>query len=346
MSKSSLLDGLDRFSERKDVKQTLLDIAESTASLNESLSYSSPDYDSLVVFSHAPSENTAVPVGTTDAYDTSRLRHLFREENISNRRVLLKGTSLGAALSSPKNAGYAASQINHETPQMTYSERLVHDDIVVGAIQHSFTPQRENGFIENLPEEGEMTKFSKEHRRDIAHTAAAVALLQTLSKEYGSLGLSLEYKDPIVPNSFVVRWDIEGSTHMAQGAQMRAFDAYQNQAHIFMRRLAGEYKKRYQIDQYGIDKIYDDQGDGAYIILPLPPSHNPYDGQVLADYQHYSADPFIEAVQSGLETIGSQFATDLLPKVQVSGSFGYVEPNGIGRLKSSAMFELASQKKK
>lgn len=346
MNESSLLDGLDRFSERKDVKQTLLDITEATAGLNESLSYSSGDYDSLVVFSHDPTTNTALPISTTDAYNTNRMRHAFRDTNITNRRVLLKGTALGAALRSPADAGYAASKINHEAPQMVYSERLVHEGTVVGAIQHSFTPEYENGFIETLPEEGEMTKFSHEHRRDIAHAAAAVALLQSLGKEYGPLGLSLEYEDPIVPNSFVVRWDIEGSTRMAQGSQMRALDAYQNQAHMFIRRLAEDYKKRYHIDQYGIDTIYDDQGDGAYVILPLPASHNPYDTQVLADYQQYNAKPFIETVQSGLETIGSQFATDLHPKVHVSGSFGYVEPNGIGRLKSTTMFELSSQKKK
>ncbi len=346
MSESSVLGGFERFSKRKDVEKALADIADTTAGLNESLSYATPDYDSLVVFSHVSGEDAALPLSTTDAYDALRHRHFFRESTIKNRRVVLRGTSLGAALADPRAAGFAGSQINTESPQMVYTEQLEYDGAVVGAIQHSFTPVEEDGYIEHLPDEHEMTGLSKLHRQEIAKTAALVALLQSFGKELGPLGTSLEYDDPIAPTAFIVRWDIEGSTQHAHGRNMQALDAFQNQAHLFLRRLTNDYQTRYQQHQYGIEQVYSDQGDGAYLVLPLPKSHNPYETQVLKDYHKYSAVPFMQQVKTGLEAIGTHYLADLAPRVQVSGDFGYVEENGFGRLKSTTMFKLASQKKK
>jgi len=346
MSESSLSGGLDRFSKRKDVEKTLADIADSTAGLNESLSYSSDEYDSLVVFSHVPGESAAVPVSTTDAYDSTHDRHRFRDDAVTNRRVVLRGTSLGLALADETNAGYAASQINHSVPQMVYTERLVHEGSVVGAIQHSFTPTFGRKHIENLPISTEIEALTQQNRKEVAQVAARVALLQSLGKDHGPLGLSLEYEDPIAPNSFIVRWDIEDSRNLARSSRMPALDAFENQTHLFLRGLTETYKKRYLVDEYGIDKIYDDQGDGAYLVLPLPTSYNPYDPRVLADYYRYSAAPFIETVHHGLATIGANYLSDLAPRVQVSGEFGYFEKNGIGRLKSSTMYSLSAQKKK
>lgn len=344
MDTSSLLGGLDRFSKRKDVESTLADIAESTASLNESLSYTTNEYDGHVIFSHAPGEPVALPLATVDAYETDRFRHAFRDEHIAGRRLLLKGTTLGKALANPSEAQYGVSAIETEMPQMVYTERLIHEDAVVGAVQYSFTPVEKGGYLENIPDEDIVARLTHQARKDLGHLAARIAHLQSTGKEYGPLGLAMEYDTPVAPNAYVVRWDIKDSTTMVRN-NYKALDAFANHAHIFLHRLGEDYQKRYRTDQFGIEKVYDNQGDGAYIILPLPSSHNPYDTQVLSDYHTYDAAPFLNDARAGLEAISAQYFPDIRPSVLVSGDFGYVEENGIQRLKSKTMYELSGQKK-
>ena len=62
MSTSSLSGGFERFSARADVMDAVDTINSGIASLNEDLSYSSPDYDSAVVFSHEPGSPIAAPI--------------------------------------------------------------------------------------------------------------------------------------------------------------------------------------------------------------------------------------------------------------------------------------------
>jgi len=348
MDTSSLSGGLERFSKRKDVNKTLTDIADTTATFNMALSDTSNEYDSLVVFSHTEGAATAVPVATLEASDTNWYRHNFRKDNIDGRRVVLAGTALGKALAHEKHAGYANSAINPSATQMVFTERLIHEGRVVGAVQESFTPVRENGYLENLPGDRELHALSEEYREVLARTAAKVALLQSMSEGSGSLGLLLEREDPIAPDAFIVRTDVDGSRRLARGYQRRAYEAYQNQSQIFLRRLAEKYQERYLIDQYGVKTAYSDQGDGAYLILPLPGGYNPYDIHTLNSYHHYTATPFMNNVRAGLTIIGNRYLGDLTPEptVQVSGAFGNIEENGVGRFVSTTMYELAEQKTK
>ena len=348
MSTPSRLGGFERFSERKDVTTTLTSISDSFAGLSEDLGDISPDYDSSLVFSYTDGSAVANPLATIESTHSLWYRHRFRKENIENSLVTLSGTRLGQVLRNPKETGYGISEINNDMPQIVYTERLIHDDELVGAIQHSFTPSSNDGAISFLPDNADMELITGDHSESLEQTAARVALLQSMGKKLGSLGLLLEQEQAIAPDATIIRVDGVDSRHYMLSSQQAAYDAYQNQSQVFLDELINDYEQRYLYDQYGIKAGYSDQGDGAYIILPLPEAYNPYNPHVLKYYKQYSVDPFIEDMRQGLDAIALQYKNDLvpLPRVHISSGFGNISVNGKGRLISPVMTALALNKQK
>lgn len=343
ISSESLPLGTERFSTNKEVIKSLATINDAAAMLSEDMQSLTKEYDGLVAYSYVPGEYIAVPVGHADADNVDPRRHDFRNENILNRAVLLRNTGLSHILNDPKHPFMHQSEINQESPQMTYTRPLIHDDAQVGAIQHSFTPENNKTYLENLPEEQALAAVWNRNQAETSAIAAEVAHLQLLSRELGSLAACLEYEDPVAPNAFIIRWDIEGSKRVAASEQRRLLKAYINQAHRRIRSIANEYHGEYGDQQFAVEQVYDDQGDGANIILPIPRKWDTYNKSVLDSYRHYTADPFMHEVTQALETMGAQYQ-DLAPTVRVDGAFGYFEPNSIGRFISSEMFRLGAQK--
>ncbi len=344
MHTPALVSGLARFSAAPEVQDSLGVIKGELAVINEELSYLSSDYDSTVAFSRTPGETVAFPVGHSNAHNVSPSRLRFRDTSVLRRAVLLPHTSLKQVLDNPRHPRFTQSSINDEGPQIIYTLPLSHDGEQVGALQHSFTPVELDGAIEQLPDEQALLTLFTENQKSIATIASQTAYLQTLSKNYGSLGAALEYDDPIAPNAFIARWDIEGSKRLAIDERRRALTAYLNQAHFSIRALIRARTEEYATTQFSHEHIYDDQGDGANIILPIPERFNTYDPRVLRDYYHYASDPFLGTLQDTLEAIGAHYKQDLMPRVHVDGAFGYVEPNSIGRFTATQMFHLGHQK--
>lgn len=335
MSTSFDVEEMERFSHRRDVTGALSTISESVAAFHDDLSRLTPAYDSMVVFSHTPKEVAAFPVAHHDAEGVSTSRHTFRDSAILGHRVLLTGTALGETLKqSTATPHYKASKINLLAPQVTYTHPLFLHASEVGAIQHSFTAPEGKETLDDLPEEAELIFLANKNRRELAHTSEGLARLQALGKELGSLAIGLELKEPIAPNAYIIRWDINGSSAMALDDRQPALDAYTNQVHLFLQDLAESHESA----------IYSDQGDGAYIIIRTDDALDTYDASSLARYREVVATPLLTDLQRGIATIGRHYA-DLSPRVQISSDFGFVEPNGIGRLKSRTMFTLATQKK-
>ena len=344
ISSDSLPLGTERFSTNKEVRASLATINDAAAMLSDDMQSISKEYDGLVAYSYVPGEYIAVPVGHANADDVDPRRHEFRNENILNHALLLRNTGLSNILNDPKHPRMHQSEINQDSPQMTYTRPLIHDDTPVGAIQQSFTPENNKTYLENLPEVEAIEAVWNRNKAETTVIAAEVAHLQLLSKELGSLAACLEYDDPIAPNAFIIRWDIEGSKRLAASEQRRLLKAYINQAHRRIRSIADEYHSGYGDQQFAVEQVYDDQGDGANIILPIPRKWDTYKKSVLDSYRHYTADPFMDEVTHALEAMGTQYQ-DLAPTVRVDGAFGYFEPNSIGRFISSEMFRLGAQKR-
>ena len=348
MSTPSHPGGFERFSQREDVTTTLSTIAESASGLNEALADSSPDYDSSVIFSYVEGSPVVNPLASLEAPHSLWYRHSFRKRYIENTALVLSGTSLALTVRDKSFNGFTSSHINQDMPQALHSKRLIHDGRLVGVMQRSYTPSGKSDAIEFLPGDGEIDALDHEYREDLVRTAAQIALLQSMAEGRGSLGLLLEQEEAIAPDSTVIRFDTVDSRNYATGAQQAAYDAYQNQCQIFVDDLIKDYEKRYLTDQYGIKAGYSDQGDGAYVIIPLPEAYNPYDTHVLEDYKKYSITPFVEDMRAGLDAIAAQYKNDLIPtpRVTIGSAFGNVSINGRGRFVSPAMTILAQAKQK
>jgi len=343
MSEVSFSDGSERFLWSPEVQDSLGVIKNEAAMLSENIaSVSTPNYDSLVVFSHTPGEEVANPLAFANANDIHPSRFAFRKEAVLGRSVLLRKTSLGAVLANgrdPRFPRLGHSTINPDYPQFTYTHPLFSGDTPVGAIQQSFTAADRLSGIQDMPDDTEATlkaAFEASAYETKAITDEIIKL-QSMSKELGSLGSALELDAPVAPNSFVVRWDVEGSKRFAADTRRRALKAYMNQVHLRIRALTEEYSGKF---------VNDDQGDGANLIFFIPEKYNTYDPFTLKDYLHYTGTPFIKKIEQELEKIADQYRSDLDPSVRVSGEFTYTERNSIGRYVANEMYLLGNQKAK
>lgn len=349
MSTSSLPGGYERFIERRDVTCARKQIQMSTEVLNYELENSSIDYDGAVAFSYEPGSQIALPLADSDAYSATKERSAFRTHSILGRRVLLRGTALGETITKEKGPTFAQSQINPDY-QMTYIYPLLHDTHRVGALQYSFTAPEGSRAITEIPTEDHMEMIHKKLGREVSRIAAETARLQQLAHEVdsiGSLATGLELEQPIVPNAFIIRWDVQGSSKLVLSDAEPAYNAFISQTHALLRTLTEEYVAKLDTEvQVDGHEAYSDQGDGSYIILPLPKRYaNYYSKQYLADFKHYNVDNFMSTLQAKLDAIARQYHGTFIPKVAITGDFGYVEANSIGHLTSPIMHRLAHQQK-
>ncbi len=352
MSNTSLPGGYERFSSRADVKGAIASIDNELASLNEALSYSSPSYDSLVLFSVEKGSPIATPLSTVDAYDTDPWRHYFRDDAVMNRRLLRKGTALDMALTEGEKADltgleyepeFIDSRINTEYDQITYTQRIKMAGQVLAAVQYSFTAKDHREGIGYLPDSKELKDIWQKHQKEMSRVALSVDLLQDRARETGApLAAGLEMEDPIAPNAFLIRWDVEGATALARGSKKAALRSYLNAVHSQLSELTARYSKDRELSTWNIHEAYDDQGDGAYIILPIP--FSTYDAQYLKDYSKYTAPRFMGDTRAAIDEVSAQFP-DLAPAVHLSGDFGYAEGNSVQRLDSYLMYALADLQK-
>ena len=340
-------DGYERFSERSDVLRARNEINMGIEALNDSLSFTSEDYDGVISFAHESGDALAIPLADTNAYNIAPERYEFRSNNIVGRRLLLAGTALGRALRNGHGPDFTQSTI-HPSIQQTYIHPLVHDERGVGALQYSFTAAYPSTPIPVTPEQKEMEDFHKAYQREIDHIAAQTARLQNLAHETKgtkSLATGLEMEQPVAPNAYIIRWDIRGSSHFVNSDLGPVYDAFVGQVHARLHELVLSYSERYEYLKAGVHEAYDDQGDGAYIVLPLPHYVNPYERRALVDFQQRHVEDFMKDFRADVESIGYQYRKTFVPKVAITADFGYVEENTIDRLTSRTMHTLANRQK-
>jgi hypothetical protein len=340
--------GFERFSERSDVEHAQDEITMAVEALNDTLSYTSRSYDGVISFAHERGESIALPLANANAYNAAPERYEFRSQNIVGRRLLLAGTALKKVLRPQEPLQFIQSAINPSS-QFTYAQPLWHDNQQVGALQYSFTPESSHTSIEDLPSNDQMLDLHKDYHREVGHIAAQMAYLQRLARETKgtkSLATGLELEQPIAPNAYVIRWDIRASSHFVTSDLGPVYDAFIGQAHAALRDLTHQYiESSNNLVLADVHEAYDDQGDGAYIILPLLPNFNPYDRRARVNFEQDRAKGFIRSLDDSIRDIARQYHRTFTPEVVITGDFGYVEENTIGRLTSRTMHTLANQQK-
>lgn len=337
--------GFERFKDSSDVQHAQYEISTAVAALNDTLSYGSKSYDGVVSFSHEANEALAVPLADVNAYNVAPERYEFRSANIAGRRLLLAGTALGKVFKSEGHPLFDQSTINPSF-QLMYTHSLWHDDRSVGALQYSFTSESPSAAVE--ADTNQMEALHRYHRSELEHIAAQTARLQHLAREtkgIKSLATGLELEQPIAPNAYVIRWDVKGSSQLVNSDLGPAYDAFVGQVHAYLRELTRAYTERYKNLQAGVHEAYDDQGDGAYIVLPLPAYFSPYDRQTFVTFKQHYTEEFMQQLRNGIQAIAVRYHKTFIPNVSIGADFGYVEENTVGRFESRTMHALANRQK-
>ena len=332
------------FSSRPEVITTMANIKNAFVPLNEKLARTSVNYDSLVVFSAEPSDTVAVPLLAIDAPRPNSQRHTFRDTSIMGRQLLLPGTTLKKAMDGEDIGFYAESAINHEYDQLTHTEVLHLDDKQVALVQYSYTAAEAGDTIATLPDDADITALWQDEQRAMARAALGVATLQGFAHELQSpLGLELEQQEPLAPNGFFIRWDVEGASEIALSHNRAKLQKFLNRAHLGLSRLASDYVEDPGKSHWNIRDVYDNQGDGAYVFLPIAEHFNPYDPYYLEDFRKYTAQRYIDDMNSLFTELNTHSSMKF--KVNVTGDFGFAEPDSTGRIDAATMYALAKQQK-
>lgn len=327
-----------------DMPRAVEELKDSFVTLNNKLSNSSPSYDSLVVFSAEPHSNIATPLLTLDALNGEH-DHTFRDTSIMGRALVLPGTTVGDVLKGRDVGFYAGSNINTAHNQLTHTEILHAKGKQVAAVQYSYSAPKPGGVIEHLPEDVTVSAIWENVQTHMAHAAMGILSLQRAAHELRSpLSVELEQQEAIAPNGFPIRWDVEGATEMALDSRRPKLQKFLNRAHIALSGLAADYANHPEKSSWNIRDVYDNQGDGAYIILPLPEYFNPYDKRFLEDYRTFVAQRFMDDMSAQFKAINAGFE-DIDFNVNITGDFAFIEPDSTGRLDSSVMYALAARQK-
>lgn len=339
MRKTSHSGGSEAVSSRAIIERTIKDIEESLGGLNEEVSYEAPHYDSLVVFSTTDEDPIATPVATLDGTGSNGFQRYFRDTSVIDFRLRKAGTAL------LHHNSFAQSAINPDY-QITYTHPLISDGAQVGAVQYSFT-EHYTGEGLSLPDNHTLEHVWDRYQTETAAAAAGLAGLQRMALERRkTLPVMLHKKPTLAPNSFLIRWDIEGATELNASDRQPLLDDFINDAHVALSDLTQEYVDDPEKSHWNIRRAYSDQGDGAYVTLMIPDSFNTYDEQFLKDYRHYTAGRFMTEAAKRLESLKANFPASFQPVVHMNGDFGYSEVNSIGRLNSTTMYTLAEKQKK
>ena len=332
------------FSSRPEVIATMADIKNAFVPLNAKLARTSINYDSLVVFSAEPSDTIAVPLLTLDAPRPNSQHHAFRDTSIMGRQLLLPGTTLKKAMDGEGIGFYEQSAINHDYAQLTHTELLHLDDQQVALVQYSYTATEADNTIETLPDDTDVTALWQDEQKAMARAALGVATLQGFAHELQSpLGLELEQQDPLVPNGFFIRWDVEGASEIALSPNRAKLQKFLNRAHLGLSRLASDYIDDPGKSHWNIRDVYDNQGDGAYVFLPIAEHFNPYDPYYLKNFRTYTAQRYLDDMDSLFAEINAHSSMKF--KVNITGDFGFAEPDSTGRIDAATMYALARQQK-
>lgn len=331
--------GSETLSSHGEIQKTITDIEDALGGINEDLSYAAPNFDGIIAFSNTVDELIATPVAKVDAIGSNGYQHDFRDTWIMDYRIRKTGTDL-------VDLGVFTQNPINPDAQMTYTLPLLHEGAQVGLIQHSFTEHYKDEAI-SLPDNEQLETIWRNHAKDVTLATAGILRLQEMARQQRKLLPVMLHKKPAwAPNSYQFHWDVAKSTEIVNGERQPIFDDFLNDAHLEIADLIQQYVDDPQKSHWAIREAYGAEGDGAFVVLMLPDGYNTYDTQVLRTYEHYVARQVMFEAARRLEALTSRLPDDFRPKIFMSGDFGHVEMNSVGRLVSTTMTRLSAEQKR
>jgi hypothetical protein len=323
-----------RFIDRSDVRDGLALAHERLQALNDDYHNLSVDmnphsashpYEQVTLFTidNQPT-NRASAIAQADAYGLEQDARLdFSKESITNRRIILSQTALGAALNK-KKPQFMTSYMNknHEV----WAHPLYVGQQQTAAIQLAFTKSQESHW--NLPSSNDVEKVFKKHKHSLGKVAKSLAML---SLDTRSLSKSLELQPPVTPDSFMISWDVINSSGDVLSSRYPTHERYLD-----------AFKKRLKADVTdGYDATALDRGDGEHIIIPISGDLN--DKNSIKSFGQQHINPLVDKLQATHDVVAKAYSKTISPTIAVRVGIGNFEANENNFLTSQAITETVKK---
>jgi len=323
-----------RFINRSDVQDGLAIAQERLYALNEDYQNLSADinphsdthpYEQVTLFNldERPT-NRASAIAQANAHGLELDSRLdFSKASISNRRIILSQTALGAALNQ-NGPQFMTSYMNKD--HTVWAHPLYVGQQQRAAIQLAFTNGQNPDW--KIPASEDVEKVFKKHERSLIQVARSLAIL---SLDTTSLSKELELQPPIIADSFMVSWDVINSTPDVLSARYPTHERYLD---AFKKRRKTEVTRSYNV-------TYLDRGDGEHIIVPINGDLNNKDTAKLFGLEHIN--PLLQKLQATHDVVANAYAPTISPRIAVRVGMGNFEANENDFLTSQAITETVKR---
>lgn len=256
----------------------------------------------------------AAPVVTIYGRHATKKRLEFVQTAIEGRQINLSSSVLGDIFRS-KQSRLHKSRLN---PSQTIWGGVIATSEGAAVIECRFDTR-----TGRLPTEAAMTNAWQEYKDDIR------SAMTPILKHAESLSDALYLNVPITPNAFVIKWDVADSMHYASrhyGDLRHFLLSFQ---HI-IRRLLPSGARLLPLD-----------GDGQYIIIPLPDKLDPHSAKELRVFARQVIPPLLTRLEYAHQTL-SDISTQPI-RLHLGVGLGYVEITAWNDDISPAMWEINSK---
>lgn len=302
-----------------EARQLRHEAIETLQPLHDELADMSGAFDGIVYFPvdywHKDQANAAVSLRPDE---NNVERHQSFERDIHNRRVDLGATALGAALKQ-NEPQYLPSRMNPD--HVTWAERVTVGQELVGGLQAAF--RRDMG---KVTDEKSMRELWNKYSRELQDVAQG---FYGLSKKVDSLGDTMEMGSPTTPNSFVLGWDLVGSTGLARHNE----GALRNLLLDTKEQTLGIAKSEYVVN-------HDDTGDGQHLVLWLPEDIDRANSRAVYDHLETSVKSLIEDIQAAHHRIAASYS-DVNPEIRIAVGLAHSDRDRMGRATSPELWEIS-----
>lgn len=290
-------------------------------------------HEAVVLFAIDGHSRTASAITTVETNTPiGDERHRFRRDNIDNHVIDLAATAFGSSLKvlgadQNKVSWFEKSHMNPDV-HMTWLPRPITDkEITIAAPQLAF-----NVHSGDIPNQTQLERIYNAHKPALEEIAYA---FRGFEQQSGPLKHTLELDRPTTPNSFIIRWDLKGSTQLAVGPLEPILSNY-----------LSDWKS---IIKNSIDnnvRATIDGGDGQNIIIDIPDYVKLADPTSVKIFYNDAIQPILRALQSRHKLLSREYIELGSPSLTLAAEAGYVDRSREDYIDDAILWRVADKLKK
>lgn len=252
----------------------------------------------------------------------------FQRENVTGHRIYLPDSRLGDTFAT-QTVELAPSKMNPEHKVCAIPLEVGADpehDSLLAAFQFAFNIRAGK----KLPSEKQLLSLWAKYQADIEEATRSLVSYSTGVRSISDEAL---LDPPTTPNAFIVNWDIDGSTKMA------------DENYPYLRNYLTDFSDEWsKILKARDGNILRQDGDGQWVYFDIPTSINRNDLRAVGEYGRDFIVPTLEEIAFLNETSVARRHPMISPTIRIAVELGYVEETTMGP-SGPVLWQLARQSK-